>query len=1081
MPQVKFQIQTLVSFSNEQYQIAPLFSGYPVGVHQRFDAAVKMLKKELKFQMKYYQFDRETANTLLWLFFQPELESKSVRLKFTVSKQYIDQYFFYASYKVQGLTFVVLPAFEHYQFIAEEDLPILTQVENAIQKLIKKYKKNLDSNEIPDIKQFETPKNSFIHQLDINLNVKFNKFAFEKNTHHGFFASMMPSADFDGSIEITQVGQDLNESFPDQLNRSYEREEISERLKTQIFRGNRTPIVIIGKRGVGKETLIHEVLFRYLNEQMDNEQLQQHIWQINPNRIISGMSIVGWWQKRFEAIIEYARFRIQKGDKKSSYTDHLLFDNPVAMLRVGQSAQNSMNLTNVLIPYLEKRQVGVLLLATPEEWQIIQEKNRRFADLFQMIRLPEFDYKTAVKAVIQQKRSLEETHFCQFSIVAIEHLFELQRNFLHRQALPGSVMKIMNQLATRYQRQVIDLPEIRANFEEFSGLNQEIFDGSYILETGEVEKAIDQSLVGQPAAVTAISDTIHQIKSRLTNPRKPFGSFMFIGPTGVGKTQAAKVLSKYLMGNEKHLIRFDMNEFIGPDAVDRLTGTYYQPEGLLTGKIRYNPFGILLLDEIEKAHKSVHDLLLQVLDDGRLTDSLGRTVDFTNVIIIMTSNVGAREVSVQLGFETSSRSDQAIYEAALKKKFRPEFINRIDKVVIFNPLSFEHILSIARLQIQELLSRDGFVRRTTILNISQDALSWVAQRGYDSKMGGRALKRQIERDLTMLSAEQLIATNTEMPILFNIDIKDQQLVPKITQLGFAKKLKYNWIPKLPELKKAKRFFSQQLNRLQRLEDVIRQKDEEEGLGDIMIGASDSDTNWSYYNFKNNLSEIKERLTTYSLGYDSNFFKDNTTPAFRFKRPFLTTSTSEDIEDHLFAEKSMEEISENYRHASVIFDDTSTDLMNAYIDVDLMEMFTDKVLQDQIDQVTLVLKSCIDGLGKTEIDFLLNQYTTLLEYLDLAFTVDQKNHRIEISGYGIQNLFKNEAGITFFYQMHRNPIPILTQLTKKDEEAVQLDNNFKIIRYFDLQGTMLDLRTSLTSIANLNAQEFRLLVWSGMKR
>ena len=153
------------------------------------------------------------------------------------------------------------------------------------------------------------------------------------------------------------------------------------------------------------------------------------------------------------------------------------------------------------------------------------------------------------------------------------------------------------------------------------------------LEKDEIENFIGRELVGQPDAVKALADTIHQIKARLNNPRRPLSSFMLIGPTGVGKTQAAKVLAKYLTGSEERLLRFDMNEYINYDAVDRLIGTYYQPEGQLTGKVRHTPFGILLLDEIEKAHRSVHDLLLQVLDDGRLTDSLGKTVDFTLSLI----------------------------------------------------------------------------------------------------------------------------------------------------------------------------------------------------------------------------------------------------------------------------------------------------------------------------------------------------------------------------------------------------------------------------------------------------------------
>ena len=253
------------------------------------------------------------------------------------------------------------------------------------------------------------------------------------------------------------------------------------------------------------------------------------------------------------------------------------------------------------------------------------------------------------------------------------------------------------------------------------------------------------------------------------------------------------------------MMRFDMNEYIDGGAVHRLIGDEHNPEGHLTGKVRYQPYGIVLFDEIEKAHPRVHDLLLQVLDDGRLTDSLGKTVDFTGTIIIMTSNVGARAASAQVGFDTGQRDDSSVYRKAVENRFRPEFINRIDRIVIFESLQLEHILSIARLQIKELLKRDGFVRRTTILNISSDALEWVARRGYDEKMGGRALKRQIEKDLTTLSAEQLITTHTDNPIIFDILFEDQKLVPKITPLAFCDALGEGWMPELPEISRGKRF------------------------------------------------------------------------------------------------------------------------------------------------------------------------------------------------------------------------------------------------------------------------------------
>jgi len=1082
MPTVKSTIQLLVQPTDKKYRVRPLFYGYPEVVAERFDEGLSMIKKRIKENLKYFKFDRTSGDALLWMIFNPKAEGQLLHLRIPVGRASLEGNFYYVSYQLQGMTFVCLPAFDQYQFIATHGVAIETQVTDTIAYLIRTYKKSLDSREIFDISIFTTPKGSFIHPLEMNLAVASQKFSFEQADLSSLFSSIVPNSSFDGQKEINVVGENLNERYPSELSRAYQRDQTVDQLVHQIFRGNRTPLVIIGKRGVGKNTLINEVLFRYLETELDPKDSTQTLWQINPNRIITGMSIVGWWQKRFEAIIEYARLRLKKVSIKLTTTDHLLFDNPIAMLRIGQSAQNKFTLNNVLLPYLEKRMIGVIILATPEEWQIVQEKNQRFANLFQVIRLPEFDYKTAVKAVIEQRCDLEDKNHCQFSIQAIDQLFTLQRNFMQQKALPGSVMRIMNQLATRYRNQFIDLPEVRKNFEQFSGLNQQIFDESLTLKPNEIENFIGQELVGQPDAVKALADTIHQIKARLTNPRRPLSSFMLIGPTGVGKTQAAKVLAKYLTGSEDSLLRFDMNEYINYDAVDRLIGTYYQPEGQLTGKVRHTPFGILLLDEIEKAHHSVHDLLLQVLDDGRLTDSLGKTVDFTNIIVIMTSNVGAREISSQLGFEKTNGNNHAIYQSALRKRFRPEFINRIDQVVIFKSLSFDHILNIARLQIKELLSRDGFVRRTTILDISQEALAWVARRGFDEKMGGRALKRQIERDLTMLSAEQLIATQEDLPILFSIDIdeKSNQLVPNIQQLRFASMSSKNKLPALPTAVRGKSFFRRQLEQLEQLERKIYQMEESEPEKDqpIMVTGlqTEEQLNWQYYNFKNNLIALKEELTSLSLGYGSGHYIQNQRQAFRFKLAILPVSNEAiSLEDQLFDQETLAEITENYRYGTTKFDSTDTDFLSAWLQVFWLKESIDPFLKGTAETVKLQFKSCINQQGKEEITFLLNLYKSLFDQLDLTSEIHEEQQQIQASGYGLSRLLSEEIGYTLFYQSHQNPIPILTFLTDADGHRLNKASALKVLRVFDIKRTMTDLRTGLTCLARLTAEEFLLLV------
>jgi ATP-dependent Clp protease ATP-binding subunit ClpC len=836
--------------------------------------------------------------------------------------------------------------------------------------------------------------------------------------------------------------------------------------------------------------LIHEVLYRYRqkNKETSIEKLQS-VWHLDPTRIIAGMSIVGMWQKRFEAILKFV-LEGKKDFLKHYLPDKILFDNVIALLRIGKSAQNNMTLSDVLKPYLEKRKLQVILIATPEEWKIVEEKDRSFADLFQVMRIAAMNYGTAAQVVLEQRKLLELQYGGNISIQAIHRLFTIQRNYLKHKALPGSVMKLLRQLVVKFKSIPIDLPEVRTEFQNFSGLEEAIFDASYVVERQEVRKKIGAGLVGQPEAVDALANVIHTIKAKLNNPDKPLGSFMFIGPTGVGKTQAAKVLCKYLMGDEKHLMRFDMNEYIDEGAVHRLIGDYYNPEGQLTGRIRYNPFGILLLDEIEKAHPKVHDLLLQVLDDGRLTDSIGRTVDFTNTIIIMTSNVGARAVSSQLGFGQTLENDAAIYRKSVADMFRPEFINRIDRIVIFKPLALAHILNIARLQIKELLQRDGFVRRSTLLNISQEALEWVARRGYDARMGGRALKRQIERDLTSLSAEQLISTHTNQPILFDIFYDGNKLIPNIKPLDFVESIEDDWLPPSPNERQGRRFYGRLLQQIERIEYRISQLEIEKDQDELIVVGNNAgdELNWQHYDFKNKIVEVKERLQTMLLGYRDRNFDEAPAIPLRLKRirhsSFDTRKETAEkayrimIKDQLFQQEGLQEIIEYYRHAAAQFDSLSTEFIDNYINVFILKLAVRGFLKDDTEKITLFFETGITGLGKEQIDFLLDHYKNIFERLDIRYIIDRKQAIIIGEGYSIYDLFRGEVGIHLFYGIQHSMVPIKLTIKKGNEKNAAV-SDLRVIRVYNEGMTLTDVRTGFSNTITITPEEFKLLLYAGV--
>ena len=1073
-------VQNITVEDKSQYYLRPLFLSYPVATNRRFDLAISTLQKEIKQLFKGYQLTRETSHQLFWYLFNPKLDFMLMPLSFNLGgSQYIKGLFGVAHFELEGYTFICLPMLNNYMFIstktAVQDLQL--EVETAVEFQLKKIKQEQAEDFLPDA--YYSTKKEFLTSIEVDIKIQDGNFKFGNKQDNWLFTRLTPSSNFDGGTEIEKVGYNLNSLYPGELNRAFYQDTLVEKVRKILFQKKNTPIVLIGPEGVGKHTIIHEAVWQYEDQSRDKK---QSVWHIDPTRIISGMSIVGMWQKRFESIINFVIH--PEGEDRAQ--DRLLIDNPIALLRIGKSAQNNMTLSDVLKPHLEKRKLQLTLIATNEEWKIIQEKDRRFSYLFQVIRMSEAGIEVATKMVLQQRKILELQNDTIITIQAIHELFGIHRNYLRNKALPGSVMKLMKQLAVKYRYQKIDAPEVREEFKLFSGLEKRIFDAGQSLEKDEVNKLLTQELIGQPKAVKALTNVIHLIKARLNNPTKPFSSFLFIGPTGVGKTQAAKVLAQYLMGSEDHLLRFDMNEYIDELSIHRLIGDEYNPEGQLTGQVRYHPFSILLLDEIEKAHPKIHDLLLQVLDDGRLTDSLGRTVDFTNTIIIMTSNVGARAASSRVGFgDATAEEISSIYRKQVEQTFRPEFINRIDQIVVFKSLELNHILRIARLQIRELLQRDGFVRRTTILNISKNALDWVARRGYDSKMGGRALRRQIERDLTTLSAEQLILSNSDNPIIFNIDLVNGHLEPNITSLEFVDPLPEEWIPILPEVNKGRRFYSQLLKAVEHLQHHIERYEADQGLDDnaAMISVSKDSVNWQYYHFKNKVVEAKEVLKTKMLGF--NDLSPITVSPLRLKRAHLhprkydnPKGVRENLRDQLFQKEALKELRDAYQFGQEQFDNLKSEFMNNFLNVAFLQLFARGFLTSRIDEVELKFESCITGMGQSEVLFLIDKYQELFKELDVSYKVDKKQMTLLAEGHALYDLIKGEAGIHLFYAAHNTPLPIKLHISTNTSSPLAVETT-KVIRIYAGSTTLTDLRTGLSNTANLNANEFKFLLYAGI--
>src|ERR1041385_544336 len=585
------------------------------------------------------------------------------------------------------------------------------------------------------------------------------------------FAALGEVQEVHGATELTRVGRSLNSLYPDDLDHAINREAEVNELTGLLRASDQRPVLVIGKRLVGKTAVIHEFVRRRMDRRRKSEatmhiasiaDLAGDVWLVSPQRLISGMSYLGQWEGRLLAILKESR--------RKHHT--LYFDDLIGLFYSGRTSSSNLSVAHVLKPYLERREARVLGECTPEAFRVLQELDRGFADLFQIVRIEEPNEAKNLHTLLGTRRTLERQHDTRFHADVLPTVIDLTRRYVADAAFPGKAARLLQSLAAKHKMSEVTRAEALEEFSARSGLSVNFLDDRSQLDYARVIEALGVEVIGQKDAVAACADAVTIAKARLNDSVRPIASFLFLGPTGVGKTQCAKALANYLFGDRERLIRFDMNEFTSYYSVARLTGTFDAPEGLLTSAVRRSPFAVLLFDEIEKAHPAVFDLLLGVMGDGRLTDARGQLVDFSNTIIILTSNLGAREAASDLGFRQTNRSEASVYRLAAEKFFKPAFFNRLSRVVPFERLSREDVQRIANLLIEDVFKREGLVRRGVKLVVEIGALKLLVEAGYHPQLGARALKRTLERQVTAPIAARLSATEPDQPLI--IFLKDEQ-------------------------------------------------------------------------------------------------------------------------------------------------------------------------------------------------------------------------------------------------------------------------------------------------------------------
>lgn len=543
---------------------------------------------------------------------------------------------------------------------------------------------------------------------------------------------------------------------PDAMPPAFEREEWVDRL-AQCFAGDQArSILLVGRPGIGKTAIIKEAIRR--------GKIKRPVWHTSGGRLVAGQTGFGMWQERCQRLIREA----QEGGLA------LYLGNLFELMQVGQSVSQSESIASFLRPAMVRGDLLALSECTTQQLGAIEAQDPKILDAFRVLKMEE-PTPEASRRILDHIASGSST-----TPEALAQLDALHRRYATYSAYPGRPVRFLKRLlGTQSPPRACTVPDVLTAFSEETGLPRWLLDEGEPFDVATVRTWFQERVHAQDPAVDAVLRMLATIKTRLARPGKPLGSFLFLGPTGVGKTELAKTLALFLYQSRDRLVRFDMSEYHRPSTASRLVSDRFSGnEGLLTAAVRDQPFSVILLDEFEKATPKIFDLFLQVLGEGRLTDGAGRHADFTNAVVIMTSNLGASTFKRgTLGFRHPSDDNttpvKEHFLGALRQAVRPEFFNRIDALVPFMPLSQASVAAIAQRELKLATQREGLRDRHLQLEVSAPLLDQVIAIGYDPRYGARPLKRAIERHLLLPTADFLNETPRERGRLL-LDLSPRQ-------------------------------------------------------------------------------------------------------------------------------------------------------------------------------------------------------------------------------------------------------------------------------------------------------------------
>jgi len=644
--------------------------------------------------------------------------------------------------------------------------------------------------------------------------------------------SKTPALDHFGT-DITQLATD------DELDPVIGREQEIERVAQILSRRKKNNPVLIGEPGVGKTAIVEGLAIRIVEHHVSRVLYNKRIISLDLAAIVAGTKYRGQFEERMKAIMS---------ELQESKGEIILFIDELHTIVGAGGASGSLDASNMFKPALARGEIQCIGATTMDEYRKHIEKDGALERRFQKILVQPPSVSETVEILHGLKDRYEEHHGVRYTMEAIRDAVNLSNRYITDKFLPDKAIDVMDEAGSRIHLKNIVVPdEILELEDQISDIQEQkeevvkaqqfedaaeyrdkerrlreqlddardrwqkeekknivevtnddiadvvsIMTGIPVNKVAESEsqrllkmsETLKEHIIGQDEVLKKLTKAIQRARAGLKNPRRPIGSFLFLGPTGVGKTETAKQLAKYLFDSEDALVKIDMSEYMEKFAVSRLVGAPpgyvgYEEGGELTERVRRNPYSVVLLDEIEKAHHDVFNILLQILEDGVLTDSLGRKVDFKNTVIIMTSNIGTNRLKHQT-FGFGGTDEASVYDAMrsrvedeVKRLFRPEFLNRLDEVIVFRQLNKEDLLAIVENLIEEI--RENARINEFDIVLTEEAKKFLVGKGYNVEYGARPLRREIQRRIEDPLAEKVLSGELSEHGVIKIDVKDDQL------------------------------------------------------------------------------------------------------------------------------------------------------------------------------------------------------------------------------------------------------------------------------------------------------------------